>query len=407
MNRSALHRFSDLIKVDIVYEDADGQPKAYFDSVEDSPLIKDVHLRTLLRESAVDHSSPFLYRDSFGVWFAAFVHGEGQLYLGPMCSSRLDPKQRRAFFLFYQIQPEDARPLRTFTLRQIEDISLLAATLLKGTDVEEPGLYALTKTFVSSEQALRLEQHAAFSEEEAARDEGEYRHTYHEEQKVIMAVREGRTQDAIRMSEQMDAGTGRLASSDLIHWRTLAIVGITLVARAAISVGVPPATAYHASGYYITKINAAANPEAALYYRNCGIEDFCARVRETKSVPDSSEYTKRSKDYIQKHFREKIYIEDIAAPLGISAGYLARLFKKETGMLIQDYINLERVERAANLLTYSDYSLSAIANYVHFPTQSYFGKIFKQIKGVTPNTYRKQHQISEFWQRSNHRCDLL
>lgn len=398
MNRNALQRFSELIKVDIVYEGADGRPKAYFDSVEDSPLMKDGRLRALLRENVVNHSSPFLYRDSFGVWFAAFDHEEGHLYLGPMYSSRLDSKQRRAFFFFYQIQPEDARPLRTFTLRQIEDISLLAAALLNGSEPEEPGLYTLTRPFVSSEQMLRQEQHAAISEEEAARDEGVYRHTYHEEQKVIMAVREGRTQDAIRMSEQMDADTGRLAGSDLIHWRTLAIIGVTLVARAAISVGVPPATAYHASGYYITKINASANPEAVLYYRNCGIEDFCTRVREAKSVPDSSEYTKRSKDYIQKHFREKIYIEDIAAPLGISAGYLARLFKKETGMLIQDYINLERVERAANLLTYSDYSLSAIANYVHFPTQSYFGKIFKQIKGVTPNAYRKQHRVSEFWQ---------
>lgn len=398
MNRSALHRFSDLIKVDVVYEDADGRPEAYFNSVEDSPLMKDEQLRALLRENAAKHDSPFLYRDSFGVWFSAFSHGDGHLYLGPMCSSILDLKQRRDFFLFYQIQPEDTRHLRTFTLRQIEDISLLAATLLMGADVEATELYILTPPSVSSEQVIRHEQQAAVRNEETAQDEGIYHHTYHEEQQIIMAVREGRTQDAIRMSEQMDADAGRLSGSDLIHWRSLAIVGITLVARAAISVGVFPAAAYQTSDYYINKINAAMNPEATLYYRNCGIEDFCAMVRKAKSVPGSSEYTEKCKDYIHKHLREKIYIEDIAAPLGISAGYLSKQFKKETGIPIQDYINLERVERAANLLIYSDYSLSAIAEYVHFPTQSYFGKIFKKIKGVTPNTYRKQNQVSEFWQ---------
>ena len=56
------------------------------------------------------------------------------------------------------------------------------------------------------------------------------------------------------------------------------------------------------------------------------------------------------------------------------------------------------MERASNLLVYSDLTLSAIAEYVHFPTQSYFGKIFKQLKGMTPNNYRKQHRTSEFWE---------
>ena len=40
-------------------------------------------------------------------------------------------------------------------------------------------------------------------------------------------------------------------------------------------------------------------------------------------------------------------------------------------------------------------SLSAIASYVHFPTQSYFGKIFKQYKQMTPNAFRRQHKVRE------------
>ena len=81
---------------------------------------------------------------------------------------------------------------------------------------------------------------------------------------------------------------------------------------------------------------------------------------------------------MRKHYREKIYLEDIAEALGISPTYLSKLFKKETGQCLQDYINEERVFRAANLLIYSELSLTEIAEYVHFPNQSYFGKIFKQ-----------------------------
>jgi YesN/AraC family two-component response regulator len=54
-----------------------------------------------------------------------------------------------------------------------------------------------------------------------------------------------------------------------------------------------------------------------------------------------------------------------------------------------------RVYHAANLLMYSEYSLMEIAEYVHFPSQSYFGKIFKQYKGVTPRIFRDQYCTKE------------
>ena len=93
-------------------------------------------------------------------------------------------------------------------------------------------------------------------------------------------------------------------------------------------------------------------------------------------------------------------MEDIAAPLGISADYLSRLFHREMGITIQAYINQVRVERAAELLVYSEMSLPAIAAYVHFPSQSYFGHIFKQFMGQTPNEYREANRVPEFWMAS-------
>ena len=55
-------------------------------------------------------------------------------------------------------------------------------------------------------------------------------------------------------------------------------------------------------------------------------------------------------------------------------------------------MNGDEVVRAANLLRYSDNSLSEIAEYVHFPSQSYFGKIFKKCTGMTPRAYRDRYQ---------------
>ena len=99
---------------------------------------------------------------------------------------------------------------------------------------------------------------------------------------------------------------------------------------------------------------------------------------------------------MRKHYREKIYLEDVAEALKISPTYLSRLFKRETGQNFQDYINEVRVDRAANLLKYSEMSLSEISQYVNFPNQSYFGKIFKKYKNMTPRAYRDSNKPAEF-----------
>lgn len=63
-------------------------------------------------------------------------------------------------------------------------------------------------------------------------------------------------------------------------------------------------------------------------------------------------------------------------------------------------INDVRVEKAAHLLTYSDETLTGIAEYVNFPSQSYFGKIFKQKMQMTPKQYRELNKPTEFYARA-------
>ena len=74
---------------------------------------------------------------------------------------------------------------------------------------------------------------------------------------------------------------------------------------------------------------------------------------------------------------------------------MMRLFKKETGICLQDAINEERVFRAANLLLYSELSLTEIAQYVGFPNQSYMGKVFKKLRNMTPMSYRDRFKNQE------------
>ena len=397
MSRELLHRFAAVIRADIVYEDAEGGLIPYFDSVEDSPLMKDPLLRELLRSGAAEQDKPYVLRDDFSAYYLSGRWKNGWLYIGPMMNTKPDPLQLSAFYRSHNISPEDVRNPRAFTMRQIKDISVLVFSVLQGTPVEENDFLVKNPVFTADEQEIHRGLSESAGTDEAARDDEAYKHTYHEEQQLLQAAMEGRTDDVIRLSERLDEDSGRLSERDINHWRAVAVIGITLISRAAIQGGVSPETAYRVSGYYISKSIAASERGVLLYYRNRAIEDLVGRVKQAKGKPQGSPYTVRCKDYIRKHFREKIYIEAISEPLGISAGYLAKLFKKETGLSIQEFTNQVRVERAANLLIYSEKSLSEIADYVHFPSQSYFGKIFRGLKGMTPNEFRKRNKIHEFY----------
>lgn len=396
MRENHIRILCSVLKVDLVYEAADGGLTAFFDSTPDSPLMHSEKLRRLMREGAQAQSGPFLRSNRFDCYFAALRAGEGFLYMGPMSHTRLSPGKLRQMARAYEIEGEDFRVLPVFTLPEIRNMILLTNTVLENASLENEELLQLNRIISRNERQTKREQTHFVLKEEEEDDDAAIRHSYHEEQLLMQAIREGRSADAVRLAESMDRDSGRLSDDDVRHHRNLAIVGISLCARAAIEGGVSPRSAYRLSGYYIQRCDAARDPAHLLHYRNRAIEELAGRVREKLNRPHSSNYVERCKSYVRQHYREKIYLEEVAGLLGISAGYLSKLFKRETGQCLQDYINEERVFRAANLLIYSDLSLPEIAQYVHFPTQSYFGKIFKQYKNMTPKAFRDRYKATEY-----------
>ena len=397
MKENHIRMLCSVIKVDLVYETKDGMLTAFFDSVQDSPLMADVSLRETLREKLSRQAMPVLRQEEGGVFFAALHAEGGTLYMGPMCSERMRASERRQFYTRRGIEAESARHLPVFTLPEIRNMVLLVNSTLENAQLENEELLQLNRLVSAADAGADKDrdQLRFLLNEEAEDDDSSYRHSYYEEKMLMQAIRDGRGSDAVRLAESMDADTGRLSRRETDHWRTLAIIGISLCTRAAIEAGVPPEAGYRMSGYYIQKCDASQDPAHLLHYRNRAIEDLATFVRDARSRTSDSGYVEQCRDYVRKHYREKIYLDDVAAALGLSPSYLSRLFHKETGKRLQDYINEERVYRAANLLMYSDYSLSEIAEYVHFPSQSYFGKVFREVRGVTPRAFREQYRARE------------
>lgn len=96
--------------------------------------------------------------------------------------------------------------------------------------------------------------------------------------------------------------------------------------------------------------------------------------------------------YIQEHYTEDIGRNEIAAKFYLAPEYLAKSYKKKTGINLKDYIILYRIEKAKELLKQDDKNVSDIAELVGFANFSYFSTIFKKFTGFTPMEYKKSRK---------------
>ena len=93
--------------------------------------------------------------------------------------------------------------------------------------------------------------------------------------------------------------------------------------------------------------------------------------------------------YIDEHFIEKIYIEELSAMINVSPDYFTKMFKESIGKTPIDYINGMRVNSAMDLLCTTDMSMTEIADSIGFCNPNYFHKIFKQYMMTSPLAYKK------------------
>jgi AraC-like DNA-binding protein len=94
--------------------------------------------------------------------------------------------------------------------------------------------------------------------------------------------------------------------------------------------------------------------------------------------------------YFEQHFAEPVYIADLAARLGCSAGHFHRLFKQHTGRSPILYLAELRVRRAAHLLSNTQLPIAEIARMVGFEDQFYFSRVFHRMMGRTASEYRRR-----------------
>lgn len=112
-----------------------------------------------------------------------------------------------------------------------------------------------------------------------------------------------------------------------------------------------------------------------------------------EEVRAKSTISDKINQYIAEHYAQNIGRNEIALEFGLTAEYIAKIYKKETGNSLNEAIAEFRIGQAKYLLKRGE-RVSQVASKVGFDNFTYFSTTFKKIEGITPNQYRKQEKQS-------------
>lgn len=201
----------------------------------------------------------------------------------------------------------------------------------------------------------------------------------------VEAVRRSFTPDALRSVQEP---TGQMPHSPLKQWEYTVVSSTAVAMRAAIQGGLDPSTAYSVSDTLLQQLSRCSDLPGIIQLQQEVLLTFAACVRDAKLQHSRRSCVEDAKRYINEHLNRPYDLDELADHVGINKTYLCRCFKQREGMTMSQYARCQRISAAKNMLRFSSQSISSIAAYLCFHSQSHFGQVFRQLTGMSPGEYR-------------------
>ncbi len=141
-----------------------------------------------------------------------------------------------------------------------------------------------------------------------------------------------------------------------------------------------------------SKMNTSACLELETLSALAGLFAWLINEKKYRQISDKSRWSSSIKpvlEYIEEHYSEELSLDILADVAGMNARYLCKIFQSLTHMTPINYVNFYRIEQAAVLLDYTDLPITDISQKCGFWESSYFTKVFKKFKNITPKLYRR------------------
>jgi two-component system response regulator YesN len=141
---------------------------------------------------------------------------------------------------------------------------------------------------------------------------------------------------------------------------------------------------------YISLIDGASDIKEALSL----LDEFLTNAKVViGAVPSKSEQPnmRRLLDYINEHYAEPLNLTEMGKRFHYNPSYLSNYFSDNNDQSFSEYLTQVRIEKSIELLQEKDKSIAKISMLVGYSDHSYFCRVFKKLRGVSPSSYRRQY----------------
>ena len=217
---------------------------------------------------------------------------------------------------------------------------------------------------------------------------------YDQEKQFLSMIRNGDTKNIMSSFEKLSnpKALSEFSKESLNYYAAgygLAILK-ALSRKAAEESGLSVITIDEITQKYTQLSSASKNADLQTRYQIDMIVELTKAVHNHKlSLDKYSPPIQRVLEYMNLHLGDHISNEDLSSNANMSISHLAKVFKKETGVTMTEYIALLRCKKAANLLKKTNLPIQEISSYVGYSDNNYFVKVFKKNYDMTPTEFRK------------------
>jgi YesN/AraC family two-component response regulator len=210
---------------------------------------------------------------------------------------------------------------------------------------------------------------------------------YELENQLFEHVKEGDSKGSLELLKDLMGRISLIEAGDLSSIKTKVLSICTILSRLATertSLSQEQAESYY---YDMNVLNKALSFQELSILTSNLVENITQAIA-TSSYSGNSQIIRLAIQNVNENYKNKISLKTVANHLHTNPSYLSMLFKQEMGITFTDYLNQVRINRSCELLTNTSLNLIDVSLQAGFDDQSYFSKVFKKLKGVTPKSYR-------------------
>lgn len=219
-------------------------------------------------------------------------------------------------------------------------------------------------------------------------------HRYYYENLLLQEVAQGNQDMALKYYRQFSKDSRSIVRTEdpVRTSKNLSFSLNTMLRKSAESAGIHPVNLDIISSNFAMLIENSNGLQELDEFKSQMISVYCRFVQKNR-LDQYSPLVRKAITYIRIHLADQLTLKRIAEGTRVSPSYLSRLFNQEVRESISNYITRARVDKAAELLSFSRMSVQNIAFYVGFGDLNYFSRCFKKYKKKTPTEYRASSTV--------------